>query len=297
MRVRISPLCESAVVLLVAIGLALAAAVVHATWNVLAKVSGDPLTTFQRGTVLAALIGTVVVGIGWLVAGRPGISLPAIGFAATSAVLELIYLWLLSAAYGRGELSVVYPIARGSAPLLAVVIGIVILGERLTALQFAGVAILLGGILAVTLPQTSGRATVPALLTGVAIALYTAVDRVGVRLTQPWLYAWVLIVFLAIAVTITLPLAERLHVRPAGAAERAPSVGQAALIGIFMWGGYSLVLLALYLAPLAVVAPVREIAIVGVAVWGVWKLRERRAATLKLAGAAATVIGVSLLAL
>ena len=283
--------------ILLAIGLALAAAVVHATWNVLAKVSGDPLTTFQRGTVLAALIGTVPIGIAWLVAGRPGISLPAVGFAAVSALLELIYLWLLSAAYGRGELSVVYPIARGSAPLLAVVIGIVILGERLTALQFVGVAILLGGILAVTLPQTSGRATLPALLTGVAIALYTAVDRVGVRLTEPWLYAWVLVVFLAVSVTATLPFAERLHVRPAGAAERAPSIQQAALIGIFMWGGYSLVLLALSIAPLAVVAPVREVAIVAVAVWGVWKLRERRAAALKIAGAGATLIGVSLLAL
>ncbi len=284
-------------VILAAIGLALAAAVVHGTWNVLAKVSGDPLTTFQRGTVFAAVIGTVLAGIAWLLTGRPGISLSAVGFAAISAALELVYLWLLSAAYGRGELSVVYPIARGSAPLLAVVIGIVIIGERLSPLQFAGVVILLGGILAVTLPQTSGRATVPALLTGVAIASYTAVDRVGVRLTEPWLYAWALVVFLAIAVTVTLPLAERFHVRPAGAAERAPSLPQSALIGILMWGGYSLVLLALSIAPLAVVAPVREIAIVAVALWGVWKLGERRAAVLKVAGAGATLVGVSLLAL
>jgi len=57
------------------------------------------------------------------------------------------------------------------------------------------------------------------------------------------------------------------------------------------------VLLALYLAPLAVVAPVREMAIVAVAIWGVWRLGERRAAGLKLAGAAATVMGVSLLAI
>lgn len=283
--------------ILAAIGLALAAAVVHGTWNVLAKVSGDPLTTFQRGTVFAALVSTVPIGIAWLATGRPGISLAAIGLASVSAALELVYLWLLSAAYGRGDLSVVYPIARGSAPLLAVVIGIVIIGERLSALQFVGVVILLGGILAVTIPQTSGRATLPALLTGVAIASYTAVDRVGVRLTHPWLYAWVLVIFLAIAVTVTLPLAGRLHVRPAGAAERAPSVPQAALIGIFMWGGYSLVLLALAIAPLAVVAPVREIAIVAVAIWGVWKLRERHAAALKIAGAGATLVGVSLLAL
>ena len=98
-------------------------------------------------------------------------------------------------------------------------------------------------------------------------------------------------------VTVTLPLAGRLHIRPEGAGERAPSLPQAAIIGLFMWGGYLLVLLALYIAPLSVVAPVRETAVVAVAVWGVWKLRERRAAALKIAGASATLIGVSLLAL
>ena len=280
-----------------AIGLALAAAVVHGTWNVLVKVSGDPLTTFQRGTVLAVLISGVPVAIAWFAIGMPSISVAAIGFAVVSAVFELAYLWLLSAAYGRGELSVVYPIARGSAPLLAVVIGIAVLGERLTALQLAGVALLLGGILAVTLPQTSGRATLPALMTGVAIAAYTAVDRVGVRLTLPWVYAWMLVAVLAVLVTVTLPLAGRLHIRPEGAGERAPSLSQAALIGMFMWSGYLLVLLALYIAPLSVVAPVREVAVVAVAVWGVWKLRERRSAALKIAGASATLVGVALLAI
>ena len=144
----------------VAIGLALAAAVVHGTWNVLVKVSGDPLTTFQRGTVLAVLIGTLPVAIAWFAIGRPSISVAAIGFAVASAVFELAYLWLLSAAYGRGELSVVYPIARGSAPLLAVVIGIAVLGERLSALQLAGVVLLLGGILAVTSPSPRTRRSI-----------------------------------------------------------------------------------------------------------------------------------------
>ena len=64
-----------------------------------------------------------------------------------------------------------------------------------------------------------------------------------------------------------------------------------------MWGGYLLVLIALSFAPLAVVAPVREVSIVAVAVWGVWKLRERRSAPLKLSGAVATVVGVALIAL
>src|SRR5258706_6855255 len=171
----------------VAIGLALAAAAIHGTWNVLVKVSGDPMRTFRRATVIAALVITPFTLGAWLFAGRPSLTPAAAGLAALSALLELAYLVLLSAAYNRGELSVVYPIARGSAPLLSVAAGIGLIGERLTPGQTAGVALLLLGILAVTLPQTSGRVTIPALLTGVSIAAYSAVARIGVRPLTPWL--------------------------------------------------------------------------------------------------------------
>ena len=155
-----------------------------------------------------------------------------------------------------------------------------------------------------TLPQTSGRATVPALLTGVSIAAYTAVDRVGVRLSTPWLYGWLLIALLASYLAISTWVSAKLPSRwnsspgPTEAGTTAPTVTwrQSAVIGIFMWTGYLLVLLALSIAPLAVVAPARETAVVAVAVWGVWKLRERRGAPLKLLGAGATLLGVALLA-
>lgn len=289
--------------------LALAAAAVHATWNVLVKVSGNPMSTFQRATGLAALAIAPVVLVVWLLDGRPGFTPAAAGLAALSALLELAYVWLLSTAYQRGELSVVYPIARGSAPLLAVAAGLAILGEKLSPLQLLGVALLLLGILAVTLPQTSGRATLPALLTGVCIAIYTAVDRVGVRQsTPPWLYGWLLVTLLAAALQVTAWIGTRRARRRAdmgkavagGAASNEPPpvrLPQAALIGSLIWGGYLLVLFALSIAPLSVVAPVRETAVVGVAVWGVWKLRERQAAALKLLGAGATVAGVALVAL
>jgi drug/metabolite transporter (DMT)-like permease len=259
------------------------------------------MTTFRRATFAAALIATPATAVAWLISGRPGISPSAAGWCALSAALELIYLWLLSTAYRRGELSVVYPIARGSAPLLAVIVGLGLLHEKLTGVQLAGVGILLVGILAVALPQTSGRATVPALLTGVAIAAYTAVDRVGVRLSTPWLYGWLLVMVLAVAIPASMWVAARLtSATPDAGAEASVSPplsrSRAALIGIFLWGGYLLVLWALSLAPLSVVAPVRETAVVGVAVWGVWRLRESRAATLKLAGAGATLAGVALLA-
>lgn len=273
----------------------MAAAIIHGTWNVLVKVSGDPMTTFQRATVASALVITPLTAAAWFFTGRPGFSPAAAGWCLLSASLELVYLWLLATAYRRGELSVVYPIARGSAPLLAVLAGLGLLNEKLTGAQLAGVGLLLLGILAVTIPQTSGRATVPALLTGVAIASYTAIDRVGVRLSTPWLYGWLLVMLLAVGLTVSTRLAAKLTTaRPL----LDPDLGhaKATLIGLMMWGGYLLVLWALSFAPLSVVAPVRETAVVGVAVWGVWRLRESRGAAMKLSGAVATLVGVSLLA-
>jgi drug/metabolite transporter (DMT)-like permease len=259
------------------------------------------MVTFQRATVAAALVITPPVALAWLVTGRPGFSAAAAGWCLLSASVELAYLWLLAAAYRRGELSVVYPIARGSAPLLAVIAGLGLLHEKLTPVQLAGVGLLLLGILAVTVPQTSGRATLPALLTGVAIASYTAIDRVGVRLSTPWLYGWLLVVLLAVGVTVSVWIASRVSAARGKVLDQvtsAPPLGRlkAIVIGLLMWGGYLLVLWALSLAPLSVVAPVRETAVVGVAVWGVWRLKETQAASMKLSGAVATLVGVSMLA-
>lgn len=276
------------------VGLALLAAALHGTWNAVVKVSGDPLRTFRRATLMSGVIATIALLPEVLILGRPSISLAAIGLCVVSSVLETAYLVLLSIAYRRGELSAVYPIARGSAPLLAVAVGLVLLGERLSAAQLAGVALLLVGILAVAVSQAGGRATLPALLTGVAIAAYTTVDRLGVRMTEPWFYGWLLFALMAIELPIALAVAKPLT--SSTTSQDLPSWRRSTFIGGFMWAGYFLVLWALSLAPLAVVAPVRETAIVAVAAWGVWRMRERRSAALKLSGAAVTLAGVALLA-
>src|SRR5258708_2459440 len=132
------------------------------------------------------LLSTPLVAVAWVWTGRPGLVPAAAGWCALSGVLEVTYLWLLAAAYRRGELSAVYPIARGTAPLLAVFAGLGLLAGRLSALQLAGVGLLLVGILAVTLSSAAGRATVPALLTRVAIRSSTARRPVeGRRSGQP----------------------------------------------------------------------------------------------------------------
>ena len=280
----------------IAVGMAIAAAAFHGTWNVLVKVSGDPIATFRRATAMAAVVATISLVPAWLIFGRPSLTPGAAALCVLSSFLETTYLWLLSTAYRRGELSAVYPIARGSAPLLSVVVGLVLLGERLGAVQLLGVALLLVGILSVTVAQARGRATVPALLTGVAIAAYSSVDRIGVRMATPWLYAWLLFTLMAIELPLTIWVATalKLYRQPE---TPLPTWSQAAVIGLFFWAGYFLVLWALSLAPLAVVAPVREIAIVAVAVWGVWRLREREQAAIKVSGAVATLAGVALLAI
>src|SRR4029077_21048500 len=149
------------------------------TWNVILKVSGDPLRTFRRATLMSGVVATIALVPELAILGRPSIRLAAIGLCVVSSILETAYLVLLSMAYRRGELSAVYPIARGSAPLLAVAVGLVLLGERLSTAQLVGVALLLVGILAVAVSQAGGRATLPALLTGVGAPGDTPLDRPG----------------------------------------------------------------------------------------------------------------------
>jgi drug/metabolite transporter (DMT)-like permease len=279
-----------------AVAAALVAAVLHGTWNVLVKVGGDPIATFRRSMPVAAAVATLSLVPAWLLFGRPSLTPIAVVLCVVSSVLEAVYLWLLSAAYRRGDLSAVYPIARGSAPLLSVLVGLVILSERLSPPQLAGVALLLVGILSVTVSQARGRGTVLALLTGVAIASYSSVDRVAVRMATPWLYAWLLFAMIAVALAMSIWIASRMGLYRAPAMQHQPTWRQAAVIGTFIWAGYFLVLWAFSVAPLAIVAPLREIAIVAVAVWGVWRLGERERAAMKVSGALATLVGVALLA-
>jgi drug/metabolite transporter (DMT)-like permease len=275
---------------LLALALVLGAAVLHATWNVLLKTSENPLHAAARAVTSSAVLLTIPVAILWLVGGRPG--LPPVGWllALVSGVLELGYFIFLSVAYTRGELSMVYPLARGTAPLLAVAIGLTVLGERVSVVALAGVGCLLAGVWAVRRPASAGAATVPALLTAVCIAAYSAVDRVGVRLGPVWLYAWALWVWVAILLGAWVLLRER------NVTWRRADWRRGLAIGAPMTAAYLMVLGAFRLAPLTLVAPVRESAIVLVTGWGVWRLRERTGAWLRMAGAVAILAGVALIA-
>jgi drug/metabolite transporter (DMT)-like permease len=289
----------------VVVGLLLVSAVLHAGWNVLLKTSGDPLRTSGIAAVAAGVVWVPTVVVVWLsVAGRPAIPTEGVLIGVASGVLEAAYFVALSAAYRRGDLSLVYPIARGSAPLLAVAVGVIVLDERLGPVASVGVACLLAGILALQRPwrflRVAGRgdgatsAAGFALLTGVVIATYSAVDRVGTQVVPPWLYGGILFG------TCAIVLSGWILVRDPEVMREPVGVGRAAATGILSLVAYLLVLVAFSLAPLTVVAPLRESAIVLASGWGAIRLGEaagRREAGLRLAAAAVVVAGVVLIAL
>jgi drug/metabolite transporter (DMT)-like permease len=271
------------------IPLALVAAVFHASWNALLKASENPIALAARAATFGTLLSFPPIAVAWLAHGRPGLPATAWLLALGSATLELFYFIALSTAYQRGELSLVYPIARGTAPLLAVAVGLLVLGERVSGPAIAGIVFLLGGMWAIRRPTPAGSALVPALLTGVLIAAYSSLDRIGVRLGPPWLYGFVLWVFAAtllVAYTSARGIPEaHLTVEPR----------TSLLVGGLMTSAYFMILFALSVAPLAIVAPLRESAIVLVTAWGIWRLRERKGAWIRVAGALAVVAGIALL--
>jgi drug/metabolite transporter (DMT)-like permease len=288
------------------IGLVAGSALLHVAWNVRLKTAGDPLRTATIGLLVGSLVIVPVGVLAWLVGGS--VELPAEGIliGLGSGLFEAIYFVLLAAAYRRGDLSVVYPIARGTAPLLLVAIGVGVLGERLGTVGWVGVAALIVGFLALQRPWLALRAAADrrrpdgailfALATGVAIAAYTSLDRVGTRLIEPLTYAAIIWVSGAILLVLWIRF-----VRGGGLFAGGPDVIRSASVsGILTLGAYLLILFALSVAPLTAVAPLRESATVVAAAWGAVRMGEavsRREATRRVAASALIVAGAMLLAL
>jgi drug/metabolite transporter (DMT)-like permease len=290
-------------------GLVAGAAVLHVAWNVLLKTAGDPLRAAAIGMTSAAAVIVPAAAIGWVVIGRPPIPPEAIGLSILSGVLEAAYFGFLAAAYRRGDLSVVYPIARGTAPLLAVAVGIGVLGERLGPAGITGVGLLLVGLLTLQRPWRFLRlanrghgsgdpAVLFALATGVMIAAYSAVDRVGARLVEPWLYAG--LIWASCMVFLWAYVWFRRTVLRAPDPTAAFDRRRAAIGGWITLSAYLLILWAFSVAPLTAVAPLRESAIVLASGWGTMRLgegRDRRETIRRLLASALVVAGAILLAL
>lgn len=260
-----------------------AAAVLHVTWNVLLKTAGDPLRAAAVGMGTAAAVICPAALVAWIAVGRPAVPGETLVLSVVSGILEAVYFAFLAAAYRRGDLSVVYPLARGTAPLVAVAIGVVILKERLGPVGSVGVAALLVGLLALQQPwrylraagREGGGAAGFAILTGLTIAGYSAVDRVGVRGTEPWIYAALIwascTIFLWAYVWLDRRVARAGPVEPAAVTF---SPARAGVGGLITLAAYLMILVAFSVAPLTAVAPLRESAVVLASGWGALRLRE-----------------------
>lgn len=286
-----------------AIALVLASSIFHVAWNSLVKTSGDPLATSTRAVGLGVLAATPLAALAWLATGRPTLTPEGWAIALVSGIVSAAYFVPLSAAYRRGALSSVYPVARGSGALLGVVAGVLVLGERLEPLGYVGVALLLGGTLTAAV-ATASRATVaPALLAGCAVAGYSALDRVGVRTGPAWLYAWALWSVCAVGLVAWRAVIARAAARGRGPAVDPGGAGGPADLrrslaaGLLIIGTYMLILLAFQIAPLAGVAPLREATTILAAAWGVIVLGERDRAGIRLTAAGAVGVGAIMLAL
>ena len=288
-----------------ALVLVLVSAVLHATWNILLKTAGDPLRVATAAMAVSAAVLVPAAAIAWLAQGQPVVAPAAIGLGVLSGLVEVAYFVFLAAAYRRGDLSVVAPVARGTAPLILVVVGVVVLGERLAPGAALGVAILLAGLLTVQRPWrfqrggTADRSAVSfALLTGVTIACYSSIDRVGVQLAPPWLYGAIL--WIVAAAGLVVVGQARSRVAGGRYAVTGPlDVPRSAASGLLTLVTYLLVLFALSRAPVAVVGPLRESAVLLTSVYGVFVLHEavtQREMGLRLAGSALVVLGAVVLA-
>jgi drug/metabolite transporter (DMT)-like permease len=209
----------------------------------------------------------------------------AVPFLVASATLQLAYFTLLAAAYRRADLSVVYPLARGLAPVFVLVGSVVLTDASTSTGQVAGVLLVAAGVLLVR-GLGRGQGFAFGIAIAVLIATYTVVDKHGVAHASPVTYVWVITLFPGLVYAAALPRRHKL---------RDALGARAVVAGVASFAAYGLVLAALKLAPAASVAAVRESSVVIATALAAILLKER-VTVWRLTGAMLVVGGVALLA-
>lgn len=271
---------------LAALLLALAAAFLHAFWNLLIARARDPEAATAVALLVALLAYAPVAAAGWRLEAAVWPYLLATSF------LQLGYVVILAAAYRRAELSVVYPIARGTAPVLVLVVGVAALGAGSSVAQAAGVSLVAVGVVLV---RGLKRAADPVgvyfgLVIAGFIAGYTLVDKHGIRYAAPFAYLEISMLLPGLGYAAALSAIR--GPRTLRAEVRLPAV----LAGLATFGAYGLVLAALQRASAASVAAVRETSIVIAAAFAAFVLREPVGPG-RLGGAVLVAAGVALISL
>jgi drug/metabolite transporter (DMT)-like permease len=220
---------------------------------------------------------------------RWDIEAEAVPYLIVSSAFELGYLALLAAAYGRAELSVVYPVARGSAPVLVLVLGVAVLGVGTSTAEVAGVLLVASGVVLVRGLGRGGSSGVGfGLAIGACIAGYTLADARGVDHADP--LAYLVIVLAAPSIAFFAAVALR-----GGVPRLRAELGwTTAFVGLASFGAFALALFALQQASAASVAAVRETSVVIAIALAAPFLGEQVGAR-RFAGAVLVVVGVALL--
>ncbi|MCC6777268.1 MAG: EamA family transporter [Hyphomicrobiales bacterium] len=271
----------------------LVAAACHAGWNAAIKRGLDPLAT----TVLISL-GAATTGVALL---------PFVGFPAApswpwcfaSIVIHLFYFAALIESYRTGDMGQVYPIARGSAPLMTATVTTLVVGEELGVRGWGGIILLVAGVVLLSLRGGRGlarldrRAVGFALFTAVTICAYSVVDGIGARLAgSPHAYSAVLFVSMG-PVMVAYALAWQGRAVFAGVA-RHLGIGLAG--GAMQLGSYAIAIWAMTVAPIAMVAALRETSVLFGALIAVVVLHEPLRAS-RVAAACLIVCGLVLIRL
>lgn len=282
-----------------AIALVITAAFVHASWNFLAKRAGGGVAfVWLFGVVSTGLYAPLAVTI--LIWQRPELNMITLSFMVGTGIIHTIYFLLLQQGYRAGDLSLIYPLARGTGPMIATIAAILFLGERPTLIVIAGGGLIAIGIFLFTVKSSQMeyfdriRSVMYALFVGICIAGYTLWDKYAVSqlLISPILLDWSSNLTRSLLL-MPLALQQRSQIKSEWYTHRREIIGVAFLCPL----AYILVLTALVFSPVSYVAPAREISIVIGAAMGAKFLAEedavRRllAASLIVLGAVAIAIG------
>ncbi len=283
---------------LLALLLVLAAALAHATWNLLLKRSGRPLI-YTWNICVAGTIATLPVAL-YVLSGST-ISLTGWGFFLGTAVIHAFYFTLLAQAYEHGDMSLVYPLARGMGVALTPIGAVLILGEHISLPQGLGIAGIVMGLLILQIPPDLSKQTLAAhfrpaaglifaVVTGMTIATYSLWDKVGVSHVPPLLY--VTGAFLGPAITMSWLLRRRVKELIGTWRVHPVTMGAGAVLSPL---AYSLALVALSIAQVSQVAPLREVGVVIGTVLGIIVLREQSPVP-RIGGATVIALGAIVLA-
>lgn len=285
-----------------ALALVLAAAVAHASWNILAHgVSKIGMPFLWWGAVISTALWLPVIpftgGIG---------TTDLAGFAlgvGVSGVLHVAYMLVLQRGYRSGSLSTVYATARGTGPLISSIAAVLILGERPGPLALVGAVVIVAGVVSIGLIDREREhvvgerrrvdpAIVFGLLTGVSIAVYTIWDAHAIRTSGSSPVAYMVGCTLVEIPFYGLALGKRIRELRSVLRAHWPRL---LAFGLLSPLSYILVLSAITIAPVALVAPIREVSVVLVSLFGAFALKEGRAGW-RVAASVVVVAGIAVLA-